>query len=72
MAKFFEHHKRSLTKTLTYRITIIISTFTVTFIMTGRIDVSLGITIVSNVINTLLYYIHERIWNKIHWGKSKT
>lgn len=72
MAKFFELHKRSITKTLTYRIAIIISTFTITFIMTGRIDVSFGVTIVSNVINTLLYYIHERMWNKIHWGKSKT
>lgn len=72
MAKFFEHYKRSLTKTVTYRIVIVISTFIVTYLFTGRLDLTIGITFFANVVNTLLYYIHERVWNKIHWGKAKT
>lgn len=72
MTKFFEHHKRSLAKTVTYRILIVISTFIVTFLITGRLDLTLGITVVANIINTLLYYIHERAWNNIHWGKKKS
>jgi uncharacterized membrane protein len=22
------------------------------------------------IINTILYFIHERIWNKIRWGRE--
>ncbi len=71
MAKFFEHSKRSLVKTITYRLLIITSTFIITFIITGELALTLGITIVANTMNTILYYVHERIWNRIHWGKTK-
>lgn len=72
MVKFFEHTKRSIVKTVTYRLLIILSTFTIVFLTTKRLDLTIGITFSANVINTLLYYIHERVWNKIHWGKAKT
>lgn len=69
--KFFEHTKRSLVKTITYRLLIIVSTFIVTYLITGQMDLTIGITVVANSVNTLLYFIHERIWNRIHWGKTK-
>lgn len=69
MAKFKERSVRSFAKTITYRILIIISTFTVVLIITGRLDLTIGITFFANVVNMLLYYIHERVWNNIHWGK---
>lgn len=71
MPKFFEHAKRSIVKTITYRLLIIVSTFVVTYMITGEIELTLGITLVVNVINTVLYFIHERVWNRIHWGKMK-
>jgi uncharacterized membrane protein len=71
MVRFFEHIKRSLVKTITYRIFIVISTFIITFWITGRIDLTLWVTITANLTNTVLYFIHERIWNHIHWGKTK-
>lgn len=69
--KFFEHYRRSIVKTITYRILIVISTFIVTYYLTGEIKASLEITAVANIINTVLYFVHERVWNKIHWGKIK-
>lgn len=69
--KFFEHYERSIVKTITYRILIVISTFVVTYFITGEIRLSLEITAVANVINTVLYFLHERVWNRIHWGKTK-
>lgn len=71
MVKFFEHSKCSLAKTITYRILITISTFIVTYYMTGDFSLTLGVTLVSNIVSTFLYFIHERIWNQIHWGKIK-
>lgn len=69
--KFFEQYERSIVKTITYRVLIVISTFIVTYYLTGEIKASLEITAAANVINTLLYFIHERVWNVIHWGKMK-
>ena len=71
MVKFFEHAKRSIVKTLTYRILIIISTFTISFMVTGKLEMTLGITTAATIVNTLIYFTHERVWNKIHWGKTK-
>lgn len=69
--KFSEQSERSIAKTVTYRILIVISTFIVTYFLTGELKFSLELTAVANIVNTLLYYLHERFWNKIHWGKTK-
>lgn len=68
--KSSEHAKRSLVKTITYRLVIIVATFSITYFMTGRLDLTIGLTFMINVINTVLYYFHERLWNTIHWGKK--
>jgi uncharacterized membrane protein len=69
--KFFEHSKRSIVKTLTYRFVIVISTLLITYSLTHEIQLTLGIVFAANLTNTILYFIHERIWNRIHWGKTK-
>lgn len=38
--------------------------------MTGSLTFAASLTVVSNVINFVLYYLHERIWLKVTWGKS--
>ncbi|MBI2022827.1 DUF2061 domain-containing protein [Candidatus Daviesbacteria bacterium] len=69
--RFYEHSTRSLAKTITYRILILISTFIIFYIFTKDIQKTTALTLVSNIINALLYYLHERFWNYIHWGKHK-
>lgn len=64
-----ETHARSLVKTLTYRVVIIISIFSVTYIITGSLDDSLSITGTTAITGTILYYLHERIWADIKWGR---
>ena len=59
---------RTLLKTLTWRVTGSASTFTIAYLVTGSFGVSSGIAVVQMVVNTFLYYAHERIWNKIKWG----
>jgi uncharacterized membrane protein len=63
--------RRSLTKAVTYRVWIVVLDVTVIYLLTGRLDVAVGFTIVSNVYASIAYYVHERIWNKIGWGKIK-
>ncbi len=62
--------KRSLAKSLTWRIVAIVSTFVVGYFMTGSLSFAASLTLVSNLINFLLYYLHERVWLKVKWGKN--
>lgn len=62
---------RSILKTVTWRITGSGATFLIALIMTGNLAIAGTIGIVQMFSNTLLYYFHERIWNKIIWGKLK-
>jgi len=68
---FKEHWNRSLTKAITYRIAILILDFTSVYLLTGRVDVALGFMLISNIYTSIAYYFHERIWNRIKWGKKK-
>ncbi len=41
------------------------------YLLTGKIDVSIAIGTIYNAITMILYYFHERFWNKLEWGKQK-
>ena len=60
--------KRALVKTITYRAVIIVLDLSVVYLLTRRVDVALGFMVISNIYTTVAYFVHERIWNKIHWG----
>jgi adenylylsulfate kinase len=60
--------RRSIVKTVSYRVIILILDFTAIYLFTGQIKIALGFMIVSNIYTTLGYFFHERIWDKIKWG----
>ena len=64
-----ETHRRSLIKTITWRITGSTSAMIIAYIVTGSYSISGTIGIIHLVVNTGLYWFHERIWNRIRWGK---
>jgi uncharacterized membrane protein len=61
--------RRSIVKTISYRGAILILDFSFIYLFTGKINVALGFMIVSNIYTTLGYFFHERIWDRIKWGK---
>lgn len=61
--------RRSIIKTVSYRIVILILDFISIYLFTGQIKIALGFMFVSNIYTTLAYFFHERIWDKIKWGK---
>jgi len=65
-----ELRTRSLTKAITYRILILILDFSTIYLLTGKVEISLGFTMVSNIYTSVAYYAHERIWNKTNWGRK--
>jgi uncharacterized membrane protein len=63
-------NKRSLVKTITWRLTGSGATFLIAYVMTGNLAIAGVIGLTQMIFNTVLYYVHERIWNKIKWGRE--
>jgi adenylylsulfate kinase len=56
-------------KTVSYRVIILILDFFSIWLFTGEVKLAVDFMIVSNIYTTLVYFFHERIWDKIKWGK---
>ena len=61
--------KRSVVKALTYGLVLGCLDFVVLYLFTRKTAVALGFIVVSNIYTTICYFIYERIWVRISWGK---
>ena len=68
--KFVEKALRSLGKVVTWRILVTITNFIGGWLASGSWAVGLGVVSFALVVNSILYYFHERAWNKIDAGKQ--
>jgi len=71
LPKHHEHSYRSLAKTLSYRAIISVELFAATYLVTRNINQALQLTLDTAIISTLIYYLHERVWAHISWGRTK-
>ncbi len=74
MAETFElvdSHKRSWLKSIVWRIIGIFILGYITWMFPHNWEKTTWITITFHSIRLVLYYIHERIWLKIRWGKKR-
>jgi uncharacterized membrane protein len=62
--------KRTIVKTLTWRITASLTTFIIAWMLTGDLLIGFSIGSIEAFAKIFLYYFHERIWNDIKWAKS--
>ena len=62
--------KRSLVKTVSWRLTGSGATFLISYAIAGNFAVAGTIAVIQLISNTVLYFVHERIWNKIGWGRN--
>lgn len=65
-----DSNARSIAKTISWRLTGSLSTFAISYIILGSFLIAGSIAIVQVTVNTILYYIHERVWNTIRWGRK--
>ena len=57
-------HSRLVAKTLTWRTIGLATLFTLSLALTGSPVVSGTLTLAYHLVNTLLYYVHERAWER--------
>jgi len=65
-----DSNARSLAKTISWRITGSSATFLISYILSGDFVIAGSIALTQIVADTILYFVHERIWNKVDWGKN--
>tara|TARA_Y100000310_G_scaffold331758_1_gene405931 strand:- start:874 stop:1077 length:204 start_codon:yes stop_codon:yes gene_type:complete len=61
--------KRSALKAATWRILASLDTFVISYIITGKVTWATAIASIEVLTKMILYYIHERGWSRIEWGK---
>ena len=59
---------RSIVKTLTWRTIATSDTILIAYILTGSLEIGLGIASIEVVTKMFLYYFHERAWSWSDWG----
>ena len=57
-----ESVKRSIYKTLSWRVVATITTVIIVYAITGKASISIGVGLGDTVVKTVLYYLHERFW----------
>jgi uncharacterized membrane protein len=65
-----DSQKRSITKTISFRIFATIATTILVFVVTGDLALAGFVGLLDTVIKLIIYYLHERVWNRIVWGKN--
>jgi len=66
-----ETHSRSVVKAITWRVVAMSLTLAIAYAATDNIDKAGGITITAGILSTVFYYLHERLWNVISWGRHE-
>lgn len=69
--RFKETKQRSITKSLTFRTLIIIVDLIIIYLLTKKITTTISLTILTNLASTTFYFLHERFWDRIAWGRQK-
>jgi uncharacterized membrane protein len=68
--KFVEGQPRTISKILTWRVLITASNFVIPFIVTGSFGSAVLFGGIATAVNMFIFWAHERIWNRITWGKN--
>jgi len=69
---FREYLSRSVVKAISYRIIVVVADFIAVYFFTGRVEIAAGFVVVSNIYTTGLYFLHERFWDRVAWGRGVT
>lgn len=64
-----ENIKRTLLKTISWRVVGTLATVVISYVITGTLALAFSIGAIELVSKMALYFFHERAWNNIKWGK---
>jgi uncharacterized membrane protein len=69
MSSIFETRRRSIVKALSWRILAGFITAAVALTMTGELKFAAEIGLIDTLVKLVIYFGHERVWNRIGYGR---
>jgi adenylylsulfate kinase len=66
-----ETNKRSIVKGISWRVVATTTTILIVYFFFDRLDLAIAAGLIETVLKVGLYWAHERIWQKLRWGKKK-
>jgi uncharacterized membrane protein len=67
-----ETHGRTVLKTIVYRILCTIAIFLISLALGAGTAASGTMALTIVVVGTILYYLHDRIWNRFNWSRDES
>ncbi|WP_022671134.1 adenylyl-sulfate kinase [Hippea alviniae] len=68
---FIETKTRSLLKAVSWRVFATSITILIVFIFFGKLELAIAAGILESISKIIMYFVHERIWNKINFGRKR-
>lgn len=68
---YYENKKRSIAKTASWRTFATLTTAIIVYIFTGKLILAISIGSVEVIAKIVLYFFHERAWNKLNYGRKR-
>ncbi|HSH43400.1 MAG TPA: DUF2061 domain-containing protein [Arenicellales bacterium] len=61
---------RTIAKAVSWQLLGLLSMTLIGYLFTGSVMAAGSLAVVTTVIGAVCYVLHERIWNRISWGRS--
>jgi uncharacterized membrane protein len=65
----YETRRRSVLKSISWRIFAAIITSCVVYAMTGKGDFAAKVGVIDTGVKLFIYFLHERVWDRINYGR---
>ncbi len=62
---------RSVVKTISWRAVGTLDTIVISYFITGSLGMAASIGAIELITKMILFYYHERVWNRISFGRVK-
>jgi len=63
--------RRSMAKALSWRILATVITSVIVYLLTGKGDFAATVGVADTTVKFLIYFGHERLWNRIPYGREE-
>ena len=64
-------NKRSIVKGISWRVVATTTTIAIVYFFFDRLDLAIAAGMIETVLKVGLYWVHERAWFKVRWGRKK-
>lgn len=66
-----ETNIRTIAKGFSWRFFATSTTVVIVYIFFGRLDLAIAAGVIETISKVALYYVHEKLWQRVRWGKKK-